>query len=703
MADNDYAAELLNTGAPTPSKTDYASQLLNPAGKPVQTAAKVAAKAVPESGYHGGGGQAMADVAEDLPGHLHRAVVGFLNGMGDIPVGLAQLVSKFGPQRIDDAVAEFIKGREESNRVFRDEYNDRADVGRVTGNVVATLPLGGRAAAATLPGRMVQGAKVGATVGAVTPVNPDSESFGFNKAAQVVGGAVSGALAVPVVEGLVRGVGAAVNAAGSFLRGLPNRLTNKATQDAVEQTLTVELQKNGVNFADLPRQARDALILETQKALKTGGTVDQEAIARIADFNKLGMQGTRGQVTRDPYQFANERNLGKQELGAPLAERFGEQNKQLISAVDQTRASTGSAAADTYEAGQATAAALKAEDEVSRKAVSSAYEAAKQKLGYESEVPMQPIAQRLGQVIDEVGSENIPGAVATRLKEFGLMEGKQTKLLTLREAEKLRKLIGNNMPGQKTPTDAALAPLRSAIDEAVDSMASTGTAGAEAVQALEAARGAARQRFQKIESIPALSDMLQKKQIPPEDFVETYVIRGSNDEVKSLVGQLPPGARRDVRAAVVDWLKAKAVTGTENTATFSQAAYNRALDTIGKRNLQAIFEGEPQILEQMRRIGRVAAYVQKAPVGAGVNYSSSATALIDMLDKVGRLPVLSAVVGKPGDIVRATQVTKALNPPAPVQPAKPLFTLDSMDELARSGGVLAPAGAAAIPLGLSRQ
>jgi hypothetical protein len=156
----------------------------------------------------------------------------------------------------------------------------------------------------------------------------------------------------------------------------------------------------------------------------------------------------------------------------------------------------------------------------------------------------------LGEVIDEVGSENIPGAVATRLKEFGLMEGKQTKLLTLREAEKLRKLIGNNMPGQKTPTDAALAPLRSAIDEAVDSMASTGTAGAEAVQALEAARGAARQRFQKIESIPALSDMLQKKQIPPEDFVETYVIRGSNDEVKSLVGQLPPGARRDVRAAV---------------------------------------------------------------------------------------------------------------------------------------------------------
>jgi hypothetical protein len=348
MAGNDYAYDLLNT-APTPaSKTDYAADLLNSTAKP---AASAASKATPGTGYAGGTGQAAADVAEDLPGHLHRAVVGFLSGVGDIPVGLAQLVSKFGPQRIDDAVAEFIKGREESNRVFRDEYADRADVGRIAGNVAGTIPFGGRAAAATLPGRMVQGGKVGAVVGAVTPVNPDSESFGFNKAAQVVGGALTGALAVPVVEGLVRGVGAAVNVAGDFLRGLPNRLTNKATQDAVEQTLTVELQKNGVNFADLPRQARDALILETQKALKTGGTVDQEAIARIADFNKLGMDGTRGQVTRDPYQFANERNLGKQELGAPLAERFGQQNKQLISAVDETRASTGSAAADTLRGG----------------------------------------------------------------------------------------------------------------------------------------------------------------------------------------------------------------------------------------------------------------------------------------------------------------------------------------------------------------
>jgi hypothetical protein len=686
VAGTDYAADLLGGEKPQRAgpATDYAADLL-------ATRQPASEQASAGGGYYGGAGQAIKDIDEDLPGHIHRAVVGVLTGMGDIPVGIAQLAAKFGPEKVDRAVKQFMKDREQSNQAFRGDYAENADVGRVTGNVVATIPMGGRAVAATLPGRMAQGSKVGAAVGATTPVNPDSEDFALNKGAQVVGGGVAGALGVPVVEGLIKGVGAAVNAVGGFLRGLPNRLTNKASQDAVEQTLTVELQKNGVDFASLSRAARDALILETQKALKTGATVDRDAIARIADFQKIGMEPTRGQVTRDPYQFANERNVGKTEIGKPLAERFGDQNRQLIGAVDETRASTGSAATDTYEAGKNTAAALKAADETERKAVSAAYNAAKEKVGYEAEVPMQPIAQRLGQVIDEVGAENIPSAVAGRLKEFGLMEGKQTKIFTLREAEKLRKLIGNNMPGQRTPTDAALAPLKQSIDDAVNAMAGESAVGEEAAQALVQARAAAGQRFDKIESIPALSDMLKNKQIPAEDFVETYVIRGGVDEVKSLMGQLPPGARRDARAAVIDWLKTKAVSGADDTATFSQSNYNKALDAIGKRNLESIFDGNPQMLEQLRRIGRVAAYVQKAPVGAGVNYSSSATALIDMLDKVGRLPVLSTIVGKPGDIVRATQVTRSLSPTAPVQPAQPLFTMDMLDELKRAGSALAPA------------
>lgn len=707
----DYASQLL---APTPevaardiprgeaarrtapAATDYAAELLEPkAATSVKLKTRREAGS-PDSQYYGGLRQALGDIGEDLPGHVMRAVAGFVKGTTDLPVGLAQLVSKAGPEGVEQAVADWIREQEEAYQSTRDDYRDRADIGRVTGTGVTSMLLGGRVPAATLLGRTVQGAKVGGAVGVATPVDPDAEDYWFRKGAQVVGGVVTGALAVPAVEGVLKAAGAAVNAVANFVRGAPNRLTNKATQDAVEQTLTVELQKQGVNWQDLSQAARNALILETQKALKSGGTIDDAAIARIADFQKLRMEPTQGQVTRDPNQFAFERNLGKTEVGAPLAQRFTEQNRQLISAIDEARGATGAAAADPYVAGQAAQTALRTEDAASRAAVKAAYDAAKAKVGYEAEVPLQPIAQRLGNVIDEVGAENIPAAVMSRLKEFGLMEGKQTKLFTLREAEKLRKLIGNNMPGTRSPADAALAPLKGAIDEAVNSLA--GTAGADAAAALTAARSAAASRFEKIESIPALADALKNKSVRPEDFVETYVIRGGVDEVKNLMGALPTGARRDVRAAVVDWIKSKAVQGADETATFSQAGFNRALDAIGARNLRTIFD-DPNALEQLRRIGRVAANVQKAPVSSGVNYSSSATTLMDMLDRIARVPGVGAVLPKGGDIVRSTAVTRALNPAAPVKEPPPFLTMEQLDALERAGGVIAPAAGATFLLG----
>jgi hypothetical protein len=54
---------------------------------------------------------------------------------------------------------------------------------------------------------------------------------------------------------------------------------------------------------------------------------------------------------------------------------------------------------------------------------------------------------QLGKVADEIGTENIPAAVQSRLKEFGLLGAKQTKLLTVNEADKLNRLLNNNNPG----------------------------------------------------------------------------------------------------------------------------------------------------------------------------------------------------------------------------------------------------------------
>lgn len=704
MADTDYASQLLGAQkAPKAQGRDYASEILTPA------------KAKPEGEVQAGPMDrlgALRDTAADAPALLKNALRGFWQGATDLPVGLVQLAAKLGPDKIDQAVTEYVRSRESDYQAARqaDGFDQTTDIGRVAGTITASIPFGGKAAAATLPGRMLQGSKIGAALAAASPVDPGEEGADYwkQKAVQVAGGAVIGAAAPPVVEGVIKGTGMAVNAVAKFLQGLPNRLTNKATQDAIENTLTVELQKNGVDFGALTRQARDALILETQRALKAGGTIDADAIRRIADFQALGVQPTAGQISRNPSQFALERNLGKTEIGAPLAERFNEQNTRLIGVLDDARAATGSVTKDAYDAGGRVMGAVRAEDEAAKKAVKAAYDAAKAKAGIEAEVPMEGIAQRLGQIIDEFGPENIPPAVMRRLQEFGLLEGKQTKIFNIAEAEKLRKLVGNNMPGQRTPIDGALTPLKQSIDDAVNSLAQKGDViGEEAAQAVAQARSVAAERFKKIESIPLLADMLKKKQIPPEDVVDTYILRGSVDEVKTLMGQLPPGARGDVRAAVIDWLKSKAVNGAGDTATFTQAGFNKALDDIGARNLDSIFEktttgNQPNILEQLRRLGRVAAAAQKAPVSSGVNYSSSATAIIDMLDKVGRLPIVGAVIGKPGDMVRATQVTRSLTPQAPVTQPAPFLTMDALDNASRSFGLAAPALGAAAVTGATR-
>jgi hypothetical protein len=53
-----------------------------------------------------------------------------------------------------------------------------------------------------------------------------------------------------------------------------------------------------------------------------------------------------------------------------------------------------------------------------------------------------------------------------RLKEFGLMGSKQTKLLTVNEADKLNRLINNNNPGNG-PASLALGRIKGAVNEAL--------------------------------------------------------------------------------------------------------------------------------------------------------------------------------------------------------------------------------------------
>lgn len=647
--------------------------------------------------------QALIDTLLDLPNTFTRAVGGVAQGAGDLVAGAGQLVANVlpnstpsvsslvtgAPETLQQGMSGYVRSREQDYQRRREAFGgspDDVDIGRFTGRTAASMALAPARAAATLPGRMLQGAEAGGAIGAVSPVDPDSQNFAQDKGVQIGLGAAVGGVAPPIVEPLIRGAAAAVNGLSRLGRGAWNSATGQTVPQRIEQTLTVELQRAGVDWRALSEDVRAGLVQETQRALRAGGTLDPQAISRLGDFQRLNMQPTQGQLTRNPLQFAREQNYSKLEPGQPLARRFTDQNTQLIEGIDRTRANLGAQSPDAYAAGQTVQRGLRDADATRRGAVDAAYTRARELAGIEADVPLQPVAQRLGNIIEDFGDDKIPGAVMKRLNEFGVNGGTQTRVFNIREAEKLKTLIGNNIDNPNTPTGVALTRLRQSVDDAVLSLAE-GAPGAEAATAFQQARGAAAQRFQTLDRTPGLANAVSREPLAPEKFIDTYVVRGEVQDVANLMRQMRPEQRAEARAAVMDWIRQRAVVGVEDTAKFTQGGFNKALEALGPRKLDLIFAGDRQALEQLRALGRVGAYVQSPPVASGVNYSNTATTAADMLDRVARVPVVGPLLGRPGDIVRAQQVSTYLAP-APTQSAPPMIPRGTANYAARLAALL---------------
>jgi hypothetical protein len=642
---------------------------------------------------------AFADTVKDLPRLAGQGAAQTLQGFMDLPVGGAQLASKFLPQGAQDAVSSYMREREKQYAPLTGAEERPGDIqpGRIGGNVAFGLALSTNKAPAGLLGRMTASGKVGAGMGLLSPVDPDNQDYLTAKGIQVGVGGLFGFLSPAILEGILRGVGATANWIGGKVKGAGNVVTAQTRPLEVETKLEIELQKNGVDWSKIPEEMRSQIVGEVQTALKSGGKIDTDAVRRLGDFAKLGIRPTKGQLTRDPYQWGNERNLGKMEVGKPITDRLTQQNQQMINVLDRSR-NAASLSPDEYATGQGAIQSLKEVGAGQKAVVDKAYEVARSQAGIEADVPLQPVAQKLGQVVEDFGDDKIPSAVMKRLNEFGVNGGQQKRVFNIREAEKLKTLIDNNIDGPGTPAAKALGELKRSVDEAINSLADD--SGSAAATAFKQARSAASQRFDVLKTTPALADVMDRsKQLAPEKFVEQYFVRGDVNSVKSVMKQIPANGRAEVQAGVMDWIRKQAVLGDGDTAQLSAAGIKKALDSIGDRKLAEIFRGNGETLNDLMALKRVAAYIDRAPKSSSLNTSGSGTMLADMLDKISRLPVLGAVAGKPGDIIRATQVSKALSPVPVMQPA-PMIPPELMDRLAPQMGLLGGPAAGAGVAGL---
>lgn len=575
------------------------------------------------------------------------AMVRLGRGFEDVRQGVKQIGTAIGEKAASMAMGESevnpaTSVQPEQNRQATEDLKlyERGQGGgmdwmRIAGNILGTLPTMAVGGGTTMLARTAVGAGQGAAASAAI-FTPDQES----KLKQTLIGAGFGATMPVVMRGLASVASRGVEAVKSFLVD-PAR--NPQLAQSLVQDLTTALQSHGIDFGQLAQQTKDALLQDAVNALKAGGKLDPEQLARKADITAVGGQPTRASVTRSPEDWRLEQNMRGLDngIGAPIARRAQENAQAMMEYLGQMRTSTGGKAGTALEAGESAIGALKAGDAAKEKAVDDLYKAWRASGVQDTNVPATKLADTLGKVSDEIGTENIPAAVLNRLKEFGLVGGNQTKVLTVNEADKLNRLINNNNPGNG-PASLALGRIKSALNEAMLEIEPAAQSG---VEALKAARAAAAQRFREQEASKGITAAVDD--IAPDRFVRKYILNAEARDLAATKAELLKTAEgrqafNDIRGHLFDDLLMKA-TGSSSMSDlatkigspegrFSGAAFAKALDAIAPEKMRLIFS--PEEIGQLRTLQRASKFLTTEVPFAHVNYSNTSSAIANLLMKI---------------------------------------------------------------------
>lgn len=538
---------------------------------------------------------------------------------------------------------------------------DGFDGARLAGNIVspvnAALAAKLPAAAFSTTGRMAAtGGVLGGIGGVLTPVSDEQgqADFGTTKASQIGLGAATGAVLTPVL-------GKALEAAAPYIQKAITKITGPSATSSAQASLETDvilkkaLDEIGQRFEDVPKAQMDILRRQVNDALKSGTKLDAAALLRKGDFEGLGIPFTQGQITRDPTQYARERNLrGVAGIGDPLMQTFDLQNKGLQSKVGAL--ATG--AVERTAAGEQISGVLKQADNQMRGHVSALYKTARDSSGKDLDVPLNGLAQDAAIIIDDF-ADKVPNAVRNKLAQYGILKtGDQTKVFTFEEADKLLKTINDHV-GSDAVTNKALSKLRDAVKNAMLNSGSD--------DVFSAARKAAADRFKLQDAIPALK-AAANGDVAPDDFVRRFVLNGKADEVNRLAQVLKktsPDAYSQARAQIGAELQ-RAAFG-ENVAgdkIFSPDRFAAKLREIGTEKLSAFFT-ELEIAG-IKRAARAGAYINSIPGAAAVNTSNTASTALNLFGMIpGVRPALSAARAVAVPILNQRAVSGALSTEVP--------------------------------------
>lgn len=526
-----------------------------------------------------------------------------------------------------DAVAG-AKKLEAENAPYR-EANPASNIGGQVAGFIASpinkvIPGGG--ASATVVAAGAKGAAQGAALNALT--SPVTEgNFLWEKLKQGGLGAVGG------LGGGTLGYGAGKlfdKAVASFQR-LGSKVTAGNTGEAADGIVQKTLGELGLP-ADAVKADRPALFeglrSQVKEALDAGKKIDSKEMGRLAQAQTLPVPVPmlKGQLSRDPMQYAKEQNLrGINGVGEPIQATLKAQNTALVANLDAIGAKD---APDVVSAGKTVIDALKGADKTVSGEVSAAYKAFKATTGKDLDVPLKGLAQDYAATEKEFG-EAIPSAIRRKFEDLGLSSGTTKKVFSIEDAEGLIKSINRNYDPANRVQARALDDLRKSVQKAISEGAGEGSVG-EAATLAKAARTAASKRFGLIEETPGLKAALHGEQ--PDKFIQRFVLQGNTAEIKSMVdtlGKHNPQALAELQNAVVGHIKGR-VTGMNEQGAFSQDKLKQFVSDPNMAARLKVVLG-PEKLGLLKQLNAVAENALYAPVSSAVNRSNTASAAANIV------------------------------------------------------------------------
>jgi hypothetical protein len=556
-------------------------------------------------------------------------------GAAKLLLGIAAGKPTATTEEIDARVAGRERDYQEERKAAGSEGLDWWRIGGSLTNPMTWMSPAGKGS--TVLAGIKSGAQAGAFQALMQPVTSEG-NFLWDKGMQtVIGAGVGGALG-----GALKMLSPAFSYATRTIRSALGTNADDTIAQAASQRVTNEtLQAAGVDPTKVDPNLYSAIQREVGDALKAGVDPDPMIMARRADAAALPVPVhlSRGQAARDPMQFAWEHRVaGQQGVGEPLSDLLAAQNRALIANLNELGAA---AAPDPFTASQQVIKHIEGVDDALRARINAAYGAVRDSAGRPARVNNQGFLDaaknRLTGGKPELAeftglADYLPEAVRKQYNDIAT--GKLP--LTVDSIQFLDRAWGGVQRGAADDTQRnAIGALRAALNEApVDD-----ALGQQSMQAYKAARELAKQRFDLIDSNPAYKAIVEgTKLAEPDRFFQSFVQGADVSKVRTLKELIGPDNTAMLQNTMVGQLKRAALNrASDEGGVFSQAAYNKMLqDPVQAPRIRELFAGNPTVLDQLYRVGRVSENLIKIPAASKVNTSNTASAGANIVRDVAR-------------------------------------------------------------------